>query len=252
MKVTKREQILIGALLLMLLGYSYYNFIYTKQDQKITELKASRDEYSQKWEQGKAKIASQDKRKEQYSTLNTKISKVTDMLFPSIEQEEIIVVLDKMIKESNLQAETLEFSEVSRENTAVDTSKTAKVEDDSKNATNEIDKLVSDFNGTTVKDGTSENTNITNSNVIGAYKMQVTFKFSGSYDELMNFIEKVEDYDKKVIINSIYLLEAEGSDLSGTIILDFYGVPKLNDNYEFDWDYKAPSGIGNPFLGAST
>jgi type IV pilus assembly protein PilO len=252
MKVTKREQILIGALLLMLLGYSYYNFIYTNQIRNISELKASRDKYSQKWELGKAKIASKDKTKEQYSTLNTKISKVTDMLFPSIEQEEIIVVLDEMIKESNLQAETLEFSEVSRENTAVDTSKTAKVEDNSKNVTNEIDKLVSDFNGTTVKDDTSEKTNTDISNVSGAYKMQVTFKFIGSYDELINFIGKVEDYDKKIIINSIYLLDSEGSDVSGTLILDFYGIPKLNDNYEFDWDYKAPSGIGNPFLGSST
>jgi type IV pilus assembly protein PilO len=252
MKVTKREQILIGALLIMLLGYSYYNYIYTKQIQNISELKGSRDEYSQKWEQGKANIASKDKRKEQYRTLNTKISKVTDMLFPSIEQEEIIVVLDKMIKESNLQAETLEFSEVSRENTAVDTSKTAKIEDKTKNTTNELDKVVNDFNGTTAKDATSEKTNTNNSNVNGAYKMQVTFKFNGSNDELMSFIEKVEDYDKKIIINSIYLLEAEGSDLSGTIILDFYGVPKLNNNYEFDWDYKAPSGIENPFAGSST
>jgi type IV pilus assembly protein PilO len=252
MKVTKREQMLIGALLIMLLGYSYYNFIYTKQIQNISELKASRDEYSQKWEQGKAKIASEDKRKEQYSTLNTKISKVTDMLFPSIEQEEIIVVLDEMIKESNLQAERLEFSEIIRENTEVDTSKTAKIEDNSKNTTNELDKLVSDFNGTTVKDDTSEKANTNNSNVNGSYKMKVTFKFNGSYDELINFIEKVEDYDKKIIINSIYLLDSEGSDVSGTLILDFYGVPKLSDNYEFDWDYKAPSGIENPFVGSST
>ena len=62
MKVTKREQILLGALLIVLLGYGFYKFIYIKQNQKITELKASRDTYSQKWEQVKAKIASKDKR----------------------------------------------------------------------------------------------------------------------------------------------------------------------------------------------
>ena len=248
MKVTKREQLLLGALLIVLLGYSYYNFIYTKQSQKITELKASRDTYSQKWEQVKAKIASKDKRNEQYITLNAKILNQTDMLFPSIEQEEIIVVLDKMIKDSNLQADVLGFSEVSSENPTVDTSKTANNVDNSKIATNELDKLVSAFNDTTEKDANSEKTNTTkaststnNSNAIGAYKMQVTFNFKGMYDELISFIEQVENYDKKIIINNINLTGAEGSDVSGTLILEFYGVPKLNDNDDFKWDYKKPS-----------
>ncbi|MCJ7691330.1 MAG: hypothetical protein MUO60_18730, partial [Clostridiaceae bacterium] len=119
MKVTKREQILLGALLLVLIAYVFYNFVYTKQIQKVTELKASRDTYSQKWEQVKTKIASKDKRNEQYITLNAKILNQTDMLFPTIEQEEIIVVLDKMIEDSNLQADVLGFSEISSENLTV-------------------------------------------------------------------------------------------------------------------------------------
>ena len=161
MKVTKREQMLLGALLIVLLGYCFYNFVYTKQNQKITELKASRDTYSQKWEQVKAKIASKDKKNEQYKILNAKILSKTDMLFPSIKQEEIIVILDKMIKESNLQADVLGFSEVSSENTTEDTSKTVNNMQDNKtkHGTNELDKLVSDFNGNDKKDVTNENTN---------------------------------------------------------------------------------------------
>ena len=259
MKVTKREQILLGALLIVLLGYSYYNFIYTKQIQKITELKASRDTYSQKWEQVKAKIASKDKKNEQYVTLNAKIFNETDKLFPSIEQEEIIVVLDKMIKVSNLQADLLGFSEISSENTPVDTSKTANNVDSSKDATNELDKLVSAFNGDSKKDanikktnnskaGTNNNNSLTN----GAYKMQVTFNFKGIYDELISFIEQLENYNKKIIINNMNLTGAEGSDVSGTLILEFYGIPKLNDNNYFKWDYTKPSGNGNPFVGSSS
>ena len=259
MKVTKREQILIGALLLILLGYSYYNFVYTKQNQKITELKASRDAYSQKWEQVKAKIASKDKKNEQNTILNAKIFNETDKLFPSIKQEEIIVVLDKMIKDTNLKADVLGFSEISSESLAVDTSKAVNNQDKSKEATNELDKLVSAFNGDSKKDANSGNTNTSNTStstnyslLSGAYKMQVTFKFKGMYDELISFIDEVENYDKKIIVNNINLTGAEESDVSGTLILDFYGVPKLNDNDYLKWDYKKPSGNGNPFVGSSS
>lgn len=252
MKVTKREQVLLGVLLIVILCCGFYKFIYIKQTQKITELKDSRDMYSQKWELAKAKIASKNKRAEQYKILNTKISNETGMLFPSIDQEKIIVILDKMIKDSNLQADVLDFSEVSSENTPVDTSKAAKNEDKNKNVTNELDKLVGDFNGTSKKDVNSEKINTNTSKIIGAHKMEVTVNFKGVYDELISFIEKVEDYDKKIIINNINLTGAEGSDVSGTIILEFYGVPKLNNNDDFKWDYKEPSGIGNPFVGSST
>ncbi|MGH4121803.1 MAG: hypothetical protein ACREV6_02500 [Clostridium sp.] len=261
MKVTKREQVLLGALLIMILCYSFYNFIYAKQVQKIAELKVSRDTLSQKWERDKVKIAAKDKRKGQYTTLKTKILKETDTLFPSIEQEKIIVVLDKMINVSKLQADVLGFSGVGNENTPVVTSKTAKIEEKSKDATNELDKLVSAFNGDAAKDDKSKKEKTNNSKVstqtknsmsIDAYKMQVAFKFKGMYDEFISFIEQVEDYDKKIIINNINLTGAEGSDVSGTIILDFYGIPKLDDNDYFVWDYKKPSGNGNPFLGSSS
>ncbi|MCB2295210.1 hypothetical protein LGK95_17130 [Clostridium algoriphilum] len=264
MKVTKREQMLIGALLLVLLGYGFYQFIYIKQNQQITELKASRDTSSQKWEQVKAKIASKDQKIEQNKILNSKILSKTDMLFPSIKQEEIIVILDKMIKESNIQTDVLGFSEVSSENaTTVDASKTANNVVNSTNATNELDKLVGDFNGTSTKDSTSVNTNTSNSTantgtstnnskLIGAYKMEVTLNFKGTYDELISFIEKVENYNEKIVINNINITGAQGSNISGTLLLDFYGVPKLNNKDDFKWDYKAPSGNGNPFVGSSS
>ncbi|MBZ9688552.1 hypothetical protein G9F72_019675 [Clostridium estertheticum] len=261
MKVTKREQILLGALLLVLIAYGFYNFVYTKQNQKIVELKASKDTYSQKWEQVKAKIASKDKKNEQNTILNAKIFNETNKLFPSIKQEEIIMILDKMIKDSNLQADVLGFSEVSSESTTVpvDASKTANNQDKSKDATNELDKLVSAFNGNSKKDSNSEKANTSNDStssinsiVSGAYKMQVTLNFKGMYDELISFIEQVENYDKKIIINNINLTGATGSEVSGTLILEFYGVPKLNNNDYFKWDYKKPSGNGNPFLGSSS
>lgn len=250
MKVTKREQILLVALLIVLLVYGFYNFVYTKQIQKISELKASRDTYSQKWEQAKVKIASKEKRDEQYISLNSKILIETDMLFPEIEQEEVIVTLDKMLKESNLEAEVLDFVAVSSVKESVDTDKTS---------INELEKLVSEFNGTTIKDDSEkvntekDNTKKINTDTLqisSKYKMQVTLNFKGSYDELISFIQKVEYYDKKIIINNININETESSDIAGSIIIEFSGIPKLNDNDKFQWDFKEPSGKGNPFLGS--
>ncbi|MGV8983344.1 hypothetical protein [Clostridium sp.] len=269
MKVTKREQMLLGALLIVLLGYCFYNFVYIKQNEKISELKTSRDTYSQKWEQVKAKIASKDKQNEEYKILNSKIISKTDMLFPSIEQEKIIMVLDKMIKASNLQADILDFSEVSSENT---TSKAVATIPKDKITTNQLDTLVSDFNVTSKKDVVSEKTNdskaeanttdttktdkatteTAKSKAVGPYKMQVTLNFKGKYDELIKFIDQVENYEKKIIVSNVNLAAGEGSEVSGNIILEFYGVPKLIDNDDFKWDYKAPKGKENPFVGGSS
>jgi type IV pilus assembly protein PilO len=265
MKLSKREQLLLGALLIALLSFGFYKLIYVKQEQKISELKISRDTYFQKWDKVKIMIASKNDTSEQYKTLNAKIGSKTDMLFPSINQEEIILILDKMLKDSNLQGEVLSFSEISIDNATEDISKdTSKTEKN--DVINELDTLVREFNSIDKKDSSTEETNnnkvepnktttdstkIDNSKGIGAYKMQITLKFMGMYDELTSFIAQVENYDKNIIINNINLVGEEGSEVSGTIILDFYGVPKLDDNDYFIWNYNKPSGNGNPFFGAS-
>jgi type IV pilus assembly protein PilO len=264
MKLSNREQVLLGVLLIVLLGFGFYKFIYIKQNLRIAELKSSRDNYLKKWEQVKATITSKDETNEQYKALNAKIVSKTDMLFPQIKQEEIIVILDRMLEDSKLQGEVLGFSKVSIDSATEDTSKT-----EENNVINELDKLVKEFNSSSTKDSSSEETNNSkvepnkintnkdsekadNSKVVGPYKMQVTLNFRGVYDELISFIGQVENYDKKIIINNINLVGAEGRDVSGTIILEFYGVPKLNDNDYFAWDYKEPSGNENPFLGSSS
>jgi len=256
---------LIGALLLVLLGYCFYKFVYIKQNEQIIELKASRDSYSQKWEQVKAKIASKDNENEQYKDLNSKILSKTDKLFPSIKQEEIIVILNKMIKDSNIETDLLGFSEISSGNaTAVDTNKTVNNVATSTKSTNQLDKLVGEFNGTPTKNSTTVTTNssgtstsntsasASDSKITGAYKMEVTFNFKGTYDQYINFIGQIENYSKKIVINNISITGALGSNVTGIIILDFYGVPRLNNIDDFKWDYKAPSGNGSPFVGSSS
>ena len=82
--------------------------------------------------------------------------------------------------------------------------------------------------------------------------MEVTLNVKGTYNELISFIGQVENYNKKIVINNINITGAQGSNVTGTIILDFYGVPKLNNKDDFKWDYKAPSGNANPYVGSSS
>ena len=268
---------LIGVLVFVLLIYGFYQFIYIKQIKQITELKSSRDTYSQKWQQVRAEIASKDQKNAQYKDLNSKIISKTDMLFPSIKQEEIIVILDKMIKKSNIKTDVLGFSEVSSENTtSVDASKTTNTSVTSTDTTNKLDTLVSKFNGTPTKNSanvttntsnsstnantnttstnttsTNTSTNINNTKITGAYKMETTLNFKGTYNELISLIGQVESYNEKIVINNINITGALGSNITGTLVLDFYGVPRLNNKDNFKWDYKAPSGNKNPYVGSS-
>jgi type IV pilus assembly protein PilO len=261
MKVTKREKILLIVLSVILLGFLYNKFVLIKQRERISTLQAQRDDYAKKVSEIQAKIDSKDKKQAEIKVLNSKIIDKTSKIFPSIEQEIIIVILDKMFENAKLQGDVVSFSEISDEKLTSEKKNVAILD-------NELNKLVEQYNNTgsdkkviekqTDSKGTenSAKENTTNENkdtgIATINKMQVTVSFKGNYIQFLSFIKEVEAFKKKIIISKINLVASEENEISGNLILDFYAIPKFNKEDYFPWKFEMPSGKENPFEGAVT
>ncbi|MCB2289669.1 hypothetical protein LGK97_07815 [Clostridium sp. CS001] len=271
MKVTKREKILLIVLSVILLGFLYNKFVLTKQKEKISALQEQRDEYVKKISEIQAKIDSKDKKQAEIKVLNSKIIDKTSKLFPSIEQERIIVMLNKMLENAKLQGDVVSFSEISDDKLIFEKKNVVILD-------NELSKLVEQYNNigsdkkaiekqidnketgnitkedTTKEDTTKENTTKENKDtgIATTNKMQVTVSFKGNYLPFLAFIKEAETFEKKIIISKINLVASEENEISGNILLDFYAIPKFNKEEYFPWKFDMPSGKENPFEGAVT
>ncbi len=261
MKITKREKILLIVLSIILLGFLYNKFVLLNQIEKIKTLQVQKTDYTEKVSQIQAKIASKDKKQLEIKVLNSKIIDKTSRLFPSMEQEVIIIMLDKMFENSKLQGDVVSFSEISDDKlVAGNIEKKNDVAVD-----NVLNKLVENYNNIgsdkkvieTQKDSkttekTIEKTTEKTADIASANKMQVTISFKGNYSGFLAFIKQVESFKKKIIINKINLAASEDNAISGNVILDFYAIPKFNEEDYFPWKFQMTSGKDNPFEGAVT
>ncbi|MFD3156357.1 hypothetical protein ACFIJ5_05780 [Haloimpatiens sp. FM7330] len=251
MKVTKREKILLIILAVLLVGFVYYKLIIKKQNENIKNLTSKKNEYEQKVESVKNKIASKNRKSLEIKILNSKILDKYDRFFPKLEQERIIVILNEMLENSKLEGNVLSFSENVLEKANIKTKS-------KKSRETHMGKLVEEYNSLENKTknnneniGSNKNTiknNSKDSSINSAVsKMQCTLSFKGTYEEIFDFINKIENFNKEIIINNISIASSEENFLSGSILLDFYSIPKFKNEDYYKYDFASPKGKYNPF-----
>ena len=102
MKISKREKYLLGILATVLICFGYYNFIFSKQVDKLTEKRVERDKIVAEYDQALQDISTLEKKKEKLQTLTSTIAEKTKMFYPTILQENTILEIDKFLKDSEL------------------------------------------------------------------------------------------------------------------------------------------------------
>lgn len=102
MKISKREKIMLSSLGIVLVGSIYYQFVYSKQTEKVEALETQRNEVEAKYNEVIDTIRSleqkQDRINSMYSTLDVKASKY----YSYIIQENLILDLNSMLLDSEL------------------------------------------------------------------------------------------------------------------------------------------------------
>lgn len=251
--ISKREKIMLIILGIAIISTVYYKFIYSNQISKLNQLKAKSEEYNTKLKGLQANIVLNKKLNQDLKTTNEKVQKVSKDFFPSIIEEKIIVIIDEMLNKNNIKSDSITISEVSIKSVAKD-----KIQENVKTSLIEemVKKYMELMKGSTVtaSKSTSNNTENTSKDAakdktsLEAKKITLTINFRGTHDDVMSFIDEIKGFYKRIIINNINIT-AEGEGLRGSMVLDFYAIPKLEEeNIDYNkWMYDGNYGKDNMF-----
>jgi type IV pilus assembly protein PilO len=250
MKISKREMILIGILLLVSTFYLVNKYVINSFNGELKALQTQKDNLTaqlQKINEIKSTTSSEK------DTLEKQVDEINDStkkLFPELKYDKITVILNQMFTASNLLCESMTFSDV----TSVNLQEPAAQTSESKE--NDINKLVDDYfkvvGSNNESNSEKKETTAINTSKAEISKLSVTLSFRGKYSELTNFIKALEDYEKFMIINNITIASSEKGQVGGVLNLDLYAIPKPFEDSYFKHNYSKPSGIGNPFTGEGT
>lgn len=259
MRLNKREKILIAVMFFIVLLGGYYKFIFSYQREKLNNLTQQKEEYDKKLQNINIQIALMNKTQTDIKDLNSKIIEMTMRLFPYINQESFIVDIDKLLSANNLKGISFAFSDIK----AVPIEEKKQEEKDDK--TSSLKGVVDEYNGSQNNNKNVNNdkkTNKTNDkDKPSTENISLSINFKGTYKDLTAFIKSVEGYSKKIVISNLQISQgnnnssndtiSETGDVSGSMQLEFYAIPKISDEDKdfFKWDFNNEYGKDNPFDG---
>lgn len=269
MKVSKKEKFLLGILLTILISVVYYQFIYTSQVEKLNAKKQELEKIENEYHETMQVIANLENKKSQIKVINSNIAEKSSIFYPTLLQEKIILEIDRLITTSGLKVnisfnpievatiETLSAPDVQKQDSSLQA-----IADDYNNkdgqtviADNkelENNALLSNKeNG--AGDATTENTETSKTDGATAEQLKLGISFNGTYDSLKRFIGLIEEYGKKINITNIAITPSSQTDITGSMNLEFYGIPKLGegDKEYLKWELDNTYGKDTPFSAAA-
>lgn len=275
MKISKTEKILLMVLAALLIGVGYNNFIFSYERDKITELTNTKTSSQAKLDSINQQIAVATKREKDVKILNSKVQDTAANIYPVIEQERMILELDNLLAVSKVDG-SFSFSAVAANQTQANsttsntassgtsngtanssssatnkkTDNTATALTSMKTIANQYNLLLNSQKNTTSNSGTTTTTNQTTASKGQLDSIRATVTFSGTYSNVIAFIKNIENNNKRIVISSLSISGGNSSQVSGTVVLDFYAVPKLGDSDAdyLKWKFNNQYGKDNPFV----
>ncbi|MHC1685751.1 MAG: hypothetical protein AB6733_22955 [Clostridiaceae bacterium] len=253
MKISEKEKVLLFIVGTILIIALYFQFVFLKQRNNVVDLEKQKDEVKNKYETTMKIVNSIDDTQLKLVDLNSEIGTKTRLLYPSIIQEKIILELDNIIRKSNVTA-NLKFSEIS-----VKKIDYAKVEE-RKQGENILQTYKDQYSGNST-DSTSNSNDTTNTtdnskdeeNNLNVEQINVKLDYTGTYKELSDFINKIEQHsreNKRIVMTNLTGNQSNKGVLSGTFELNFYSVPKIGEGSDDYFKYalnSVVSGKPDPF-----
>lgn len=263
MKISEREKILLGFLLVGMVGVGYYYLGYKPQSEKLaadrTELETLNTEYIKK----QTEIASIEKNRKDIKLLEFSIDDATNKIYPDIWQPKLIKELSDLRVKAGIDV-NFSYSEV----TYAPISEYFTSKEEEKVMANTLESLIEEYNekmpdekkinykkvnGQDVEDKKEKEEEKkeeqSEDSKINVQQMKVNASFKGKYSNVMRFIRLVEDYKYLIAIPDISMAPSGNDEVSGTLSMEFYSAPRLNGDFDgyYDWKSEGKSGKDNPF-----
>lgn len=250
MKISKREKFLLGLLVAVFITVVYYQFVFKLQVEKINERKIERDKKLAEFNEAVKTINNLDVTRLNFKVLNSNILDKSKSFYPVLLQEKIILELDKLLQSSGVEG-NISFSPV--EVSPVEQFIATEVTKEESSLKSIVDEYKGLANGKSTSEDASnnseENEKAEDSSDITAEQFKIAISFTSSYEGLKRFLDLVEDYNRNIAITNISITPTSSSNVSGTMNLEFYSVPKIgNEDMEYlKWTLENTYGKDIPF-----
>ncbi|KNF07384.1 hypothetical protein CLPU_17c00090 [Gottschalkia purinilytica] len=182
--LTKREKKLLKILFTLIIVFIIFKTVTEPRIVEIKKLKLEEESYTRKVEIKKHENTLKEKYKRDFELLSEKSKKLSDKFYKDITQENIVYILNSIIKELDFNVTSISFEENKYEGELQEKSENFEV---GKNI-NFLDVLIS---------------------------------YESDYYQIMEFIKKVEKIDKKILISSVEMI-IDNLGIKGNINLRFY------------------------------
>jgi type IV pilus assembly protein PilO len=263
MKLSKREKVLIFVLIITLIVYAAYKFIQTTD---IFNLEALRTEYSQRmleYNSMSQNILLKSKYEENVQTLSEEINNLP--VISDLQQEQLIVFLNSYFAKNNIDASNVSFTDASvvsmshipepREPKIIGSLETLMNDIDSISANTQPAVESSSENAESSAASSESTDNAQQQLEMSIKSISVNISFESTYNDMIKFIDAIQNNSVDISITNINIVAPGGNVLQGTMILNFYEVPKPagfeENNDEWIWKDLVKSGKANPFSAGS-
>lgn len=265
MKISNREKVMLFVLGIILIGFGYYNFVYSVQATAIEQKLKQESEIKEKYETSMTTINALESKENDVKLLKEKIEEESKPFYPIISEEHIILEIDKLLKDSELKG-TMKFNPIvcdavenvdKKSGTLPDSTlqqivdkyndKNASNHEEATTTINTNNKDASVNNSNDKSDSNSKDSKDKKKDTVQYIKFQVNFE--GSYDGIYKFISAIGENDRKIVVNSIKLSSDTSKGMKGTANLEIYSIPKIDDDISqyLQWNLNNNYGKDVPF-----
>ena len=268
MKISNKEKIMLGILGVMLIGIGYYNYVYKDHTFKVQEKEEEYFQIEERYNKAIETINSIESKKSDIKILKNTIDNMSVVFYPIISEEHLILELDNLLKNNSLEA-SIEFENIKSEdieneqyeNVALSESSLQNIADEyieieSNIKTSEKEEKIESDNLNNDQNLTSEEISVNNElsekseNISKdkVHQLRCNISFTGTYENLMNFFKEIND-NNKMGVNSINIGEESLEEIKGSMVIEIYAIPKINDeiNEYLQWDFNKEYGKYVPF-----
>lgn len=235
MSISKREKMLLAATLSIVVGLGYYALGYQPLKEAVENKKIDKIKIDEKYEKALADIESLEGRKLDVKELTGKALNKSQRFYPTIMQEKLILELDALITAAEMKVTSLVWGD--KQVTALE-----KFVQEKSVEVSSLEEIVKNYKGEEATD-TSEAKNKDDKSsvkgVVTSENITATVNVESGYENIKKFLLSLEEYERKVNVTNISLTPLNEGTLTGTIVLEFYGVPKMDnsDDLYYNWVY---------------
>lgn len=271
MRISNREKTLLCIVGTVAVAVLYYNFVFTSQSEKLKQKRSERAAIEQKYENALAEIKTIEQRKTELAEYKETAEKLSEKYYPEIIQEKLIKEVKALMEKNNLKgdyswqernANELEsltpeilslpessvkaLADVIKSELGGDSTKESNSTSNNKTIASNTNTENNEAQSTETSTATAETdtasvqqttTSSGEKSGVAPVQMVLAINFKGNYDSLHSFVKDIEEYGRVVVSSALSTSWSSATDLQGTINVEFYSVPKINDddNEYLDW-----------------